>query len=683
MSGLYRVIPVLLLLALAAAPARAAEPGGELASAPAAAAAADGSAAAPGGFTIAPYLVDVGEDAATVGFELAQAASATLLLHDGDTTRTLTSPAPSRLHLLRIDGLAPGRSYRYEVQAAGAGPRTPPDDPTYRLSTAARPGEAFSFVVYGDPRPGETGTQLHHRNIVGRALAVEPAFVLLLGDLVDDGRVPAQWVDFFRIEAPLLRRAAAYPVLGDNDHAGGDGIAARYFPVLEQGWYELVWGGVRFFGMLAWDTRGEQPAATYDESSPQLTWLAARLADPEVQAAPFRVVFLHDPVHTVRGRAARPFRRIWAPVLARGRVDVVFASWHLYERAQQDGVVHIISGGAGAELVWMAPEPGLMPALAEARRHHFCRVDVRPGAMEIWAIAEDGTVLDTTTLTPRGPALPAAAASPAAASTAPAALHGQRDPLPAAGASAAPAAAGRPAAGAALLAGLGDAARPICWSLLVPLAMLLAASAGPPRRRFALAAMLAGALPVGSALLAMARPELTGIPTVALPLGLAVNGALLVLLLLRPLSGRPRPRVESESSVPHADSSAPHAGLAADLLCVVLGLLLAPLQVLAGGRLLPQIAAGLADPLQRVAAFALLLLYQAGFYAPLAAVLVAVKLAWRPAAAAGSGAQPAALAEQPGASRRSRSRLLLELLLAAALVASSGALLLQGAAGRS
>ncbi|MBM4320879.1 MAG: hypothetical protein FJ125_13220, partial [Deltaproteobacteria bacterium] len=297
--------------------------------------------------------------------------------------------------------------YRYEVEAGQGAARTPLGDPTFRLSTAALPGETFTFAVYGDTRVGEAGSLRHHRSIVEQALAVEPSFVLLLGDLVDDGRQAALWEELFRIAAPLLRRAAAFPVLGESDHARGEGLAARYFPSLEQGWYHFAWGDAYFFGMLAWDTRGAQPAATFDEQSPQLRWLDGWLARPEVQGASFRVVFLHDPVQTVRGRSAERFRRVWGPLLARRRVDVVFASWHLYERSMRDGVVFVASGGAGAQLVWMAPEPGAAPALAEARRHHFCRVDVRPGAMEIRAIAEDGTMLDSVVLVPRpadGPA---------------------------------------------------------------------------------------------------------------------------------------------------------------------------------------------------------------------------------------------------------------------------------------
>jgi cytochrome c biogenesis protein CcdA len=96
-------------------------------------------------------------------------------------------------------------------------------------------------------------------------------------------------------------------------------------------------------------------------------------------------------------------RRVWPPLFEKYKVDLVFASWHLYERSQQNGVVYVVSGGAGAELIWMAADPAY-PSLAEARAHHFCRVDVDGEVLTIRAVASDGTILDEFTLTPKAAA---------------------------------------------------------------------------------------------------------------------------------------------------------------------------------------------------------------------------------------------------------------------------------------
>jgi len=112
------------------------------------------------------------------------------------------------------------------------------------------------------------------------------------------------------------------------------------------------------------------------------------------------VVFLHDPVFISRGKSSEILRRVWAPIFQKYNVDVVFASWHLYERSSHRGITYIISGGGGAEMIWMKKDP-TFASQAEARRHHFCRVDIDSDTMTIRAIATDGTVLDAITLTPK------------------------------------------------------------------------------------------------------------------------------------------------------------------------------------------------------------------------------------------------------------------------------------------
>jgi cytochrome c biogenesis protein CcdA len=365
-----------------------------------------GSAAAQPGegggprFRVAPYLLDVTREAATVGFHLSEPLTAEVRLAGDDGGRRFASPGPATAHFIRVTGLAPGRTYPYEVICGGGALRTPAGDPSQRISTAVLPGESFTFVAYGDPRPGENQTTRHHQLVVGQMLRVEPAFSLVLGDLVDDGSSAAELEEFFQVESELRRRSAIFPVMGDNDYAGGKSRWADYFPSTGPDRYRFEWGGVYFFAMNAWGTRTDQPERELDARSEQLGWLAAELGRPEVAEAPFRVVFLHDPVLISRGRSADVLRRAWAPLLSERGVDLVLASWHLYERSRHDEVTYLISGGGGAELVWSAPDPAY-PSQAEARLHHFVRVDVNAEAMQIRAIAEDGTVIDSLTLLPR------------------------------------------------------------------------------------------------------------------------------------------------------------------------------------------------------------------------------------------------------------------------------------------
>jgi len=354
------------------------------------------------GFRIEPYLLDVTGDSATVAFFLHEPMVASVWVHRGPELKKFHSQGEKLAHLIRIKGLEPGMTYAYEVvcKKGNRVVRTLKGDQSYIIKTACRAGEFFSFAVYGDPRPGDTLTHRYHEAVINRVISQEPVFNLVLGDMVDDGADHKLWEDFFRVEGPLLRRSAIYPVLGDNDIAQGKGKFQTYFPHIGSGYYHFEWGGVHFFGLHTWDTLAGQDKEEFNQNSPQYKWFLEEIAKPEVQNAPFRVVFMHDPVYICRGKASDILRNTWSPVFQRSKVDAVFASWHIYERSVDKGVTYIISGGAGAELIQLNKNPAF-PSQVDALQYHFCRVDVGNGAMEISSIAIDGTVLDTITLAPR------------------------------------------------------------------------------------------------------------------------------------------------------------------------------------------------------------------------------------------------------------------------------------------
>ena len=118
------------------------------------------------GFSAGPYLLDVTQTEATVAFFLKLPLSGTVLIKGMDNDLEFISAAPSKQHFIRITGLQPGTSYIYEVICGSGEVCTPPGDQTFEIRTAGRTGESFSFVVYGDPRPGNNLTHHVHERIV-------------------------------------------------------------------------------------------------------------------------------------------------------------------------------------------------------------------------------------------------------------------------------------------------------------------------------------------------------------------------------------------------------------------------------------------------------------------------------------------------------------------------------------
>ena len=180
------------------------------------------------GFSIGPYLLDVTENGATVAFHLNEPSSAKVKVFDTGQIREFSSTGKSKSHFIKITGLKEASIYNYQVVCDDVGVTTDQNDSSFQIKTACRLGKSFTFAVYGDPRPGDTQTNRHHKEVIAQVINHEPAFCLVLGDMVDDGGKEELWEEFFQIESPLLRRAGIYPVMGDNDYLSGRG--RKVFP---------------------------------------------------------------------------------------------------------------------------------------------------------------------------------------------------------------------------------------------------------------------------------------------------------------------------------------------------------------------------------------------------------------------------------------------------------------------
>lgn len=351
-------------------------------------------------FTAGPYLLDVTMNSAVVAFHLDKPMFAKVKISQGSDVKEFTSKGQSISHFIKITGLKSGMTYDYQVICGDGKTQTPAGDKSFQIRTVCRQGKSFSFAVYGDTRPGDNKTSRYHEEIIKQVALQEPSFALVLGDMVDDGSKAQLWNDFFQIESKLLRRAAIYPVLGTYDYADSKGLYSHYLPPFSKGYYHFEWGGVQFFALNAWGTRGNQNLDELAPGSEQLKWFETEISKDNVQKSLFRVVFLHDPVCISRGQASPALRQYLVPLFKKYNVDVVFASWHLYERSINEGINYIITGGAGAELIWMDKDKNYQ-SQAEAREYHFCKVDINSNAMTISALTADGTVLDSIMLTPK------------------------------------------------------------------------------------------------------------------------------------------------------------------------------------------------------------------------------------------------------------------------------------------
>jgi hypothetical protein len=294
-------------------------------------------------------------------------------------------PTPVRRHRVVLSGLDPNTRYTYRAASGGAA------GPAGSFTTAPLLPQPFRFVVYGDSRSSPSV----HAQVVQNMLDSAPALVFHTGDLVTTGRDYGVWqTEFFEPARELMRSVPLVPVLGNHEYGGAGPLWYFYFfdQPLDEGWWALTYGNVRFLGL---DTD-----APYTAGSPQHTWLLREFASAAYRAATWHIVIFHRPAFTctVAYSDDMGVRDHLVPLFELYGVDVVFQGHsHTYERYRVEDIYYIVTGGGGGPLYDLRPD--LVPPLRQfgLTVHHHCTVDVDPqaGTLTLQAIDITGRVFDT------------------------------------------------------------------------------------------------------------------------------------------------------------------------------------------------------------------------------------------------------------------------------------------------
>ena len=381
-----------------------------------------GTAQAGEAFRKGPYLQNVSRNSVTVLWEGSEPCAGEVRLIDHQQPPRIIPAvgASDNLYELVIDGLDPGRRYRYEV-ACGS------EVAQGEFATAPTPGMPFSFVVFGDSRSNAGA----HRMVVERIQREVPDFLVGTGDMVDDGSQERQWQEFFDIERDLLRENVLFPALGNHDRQGRGRTAdnfRKYFALPENSldperYYAFTYSSARF---LVLDSNAYSFSLT-----DQTQWIERELQSARLDARIEHVfVVMHHPPFSISLHGGQTdLRERWTPLFEKYQVTAVFSGHdHVYSRAQHENVRYFVSGGAGAPVYPRARRPSPIDKAAVRyfeRVHHYIRVQVIGKFVEVSAVRVDGTIIETVSWgTPPRAEAPAVAASP-------------RRPGPAAGGSAA------------------------------------------------------------------------------------------------------------------------------------------------------------------------------------------------------------------------------------------------------
>lgn len=206
----------------------------------------------------------------------------------------------------------------------------------------------FTFAVIGDNRSGDRV----YAKVVAQMLGRHPLFMINVGDTIPHPGDRDQWAHFKELSTPI---AIPYFLVPGNHDIDGEQTLQVWREVNDLPGNELFYRftvGRNLFVVL----NSFSPGAEQRIVDEQLAWLASAL-DPKKYDHQF--VFLHHPPFMWKGathegealdRYPAERDRLHA-LLAEKKATIVFSGHeHTYRRTEKDGVVYVVTGGAGSPL---------------------------------------------------------------------------------------------------------------------------------------------------------------------------------------------------------------------------------------------------------------------------------------------------------------------------------------------
>lgn len=365
-------------------------------------------------FLIKPYLQFATTDSIKVMCEVNHPAK--ISVKYGETsnfTESVVAVSEDRLlHTASLKGLKPEMGYYYQVIVEEEGKQDIIRGEVSSFQTASLPSTPFAFAVMGDTQ----GNPAVNGKLSQYAWALRPNFLVIPGDLVDDGPIKNQWVnEFFASMNPLMSRVPFYPVLGNHERNADFYYRYMDLPAPEY-YYSFQYGNAVFFMLDSNKKVGEE--------SEQYIWLEKQLqALQERENAGksdvvWKFVSYHHPSYSSdeddygnlwKGKSTwgdlriRPLTKLFD----RYAMDVVWNGHiHSYERtwpilngnvAEESGTVYMVTGGGGGGLEQAGP---IRPPFQNnvRRGHHFVYVAINGRTLELKSFDLEGKLFDTVTL---------------------------------------------------------------------------------------------------------------------------------------------------------------------------------------------------------------------------------------------------------------------------------------------
>jgi hypothetical protein len=273
---------------------------------------------------------------------------------------------------------------------------TPIHEPTGDFVASGPHARATVWAV-GDGADGGR----HGRAVAARIPAARPDRFLYLGDVYGptvrsivrgDGTAADYDHRYAPLYGSLARRTAPTP--GNHEWPQrGEGYEPYWRAVT--GRTPPAWYGLRVAGWTLLSLNSEAP---HGRGSPQLRWLAHRVARPDT----CRLAFWHRPRFSAgRHRDGTDLAPLFDALRGHAALVVNGHDHNMQRYRPIGGITEVVSGAGGHSRYRLHADPRL--AFADDRDDGALRIDLRPGRARLRFVSADGEVLDDSVVRCRQP----------------------------------------------------------------------------------------------------------------------------------------------------------------------------------------------------------------------------------------------------------------------------------------
>jgi Icc-related predicted phosphoesterase len=281
---------------------------------------------------------------------------------------------------------------------------------TYNGDITSRKDIPF-FILVGDTQrtsgfeilAGREQNDAPRQLVLDKIAEENPAFLVILGDLVFQGDDPSQWERFDEFAASIRQREIpVFPLLGNHEYFGSHKKAIDLFFSRFPHLHGEFWNAVRFgpVAVVLLDSNFERMGR--DLVDRQDSWYKEKLAEYEKDSGVKTVVVCchHAPFtnSTVVSDDAEVQQRLVEPFKSASKAKLFFTGHcHSYERFALFGKQFVVSGGGGGPRQKLETDPqkrrhqDQYPG-REIREFHFCKVSLEQQGLRVQMIRIDDSL---------------------------------------------------------------------------------------------------------------------------------------------------------------------------------------------------------------------------------------------------------------------------------------------------